>query len=76
MTEDGTVYLDDAAAAIGVSRRTLYYWMDQGLLPYRKTPFGRRSRRVKLADAQRIRDTRPLERWEREAEQALVRALR
>ena len=31
-----------AAALLGISRRTIYHWMDKGLMPYKITPSGRR----------------------------------
>lgn len=34
--------LDQAATAAGISRRTLYYWMAHGLLPYVVQQGGRR----------------------------------
>lgn len=61
-TADHPVYLDEAAAAVHVSRRTLYNWMAEGLLPF--TVAGRRSRRVKLSDVQRIKAMTPTERWQ------------
>jgi len=58
------VTLQEAAEASGVSRRTLYLWMRDGLLPYehRGRPQASPHRRVRLADVLRLRDRhKPLE---------------
>jgi len=50
-----TVNVHQAAAASGVSRRCLYYWMAEGRLPYARTDLGRR---VTLADVFKAKRTR------------------
>lgn len=52
--EDRWVSIDEAAKIVGVCRRTIYNWIEQGLLQTRKIASGRQ--RIKVSSLWRTED--------------------
>lgn len=59
MTDEKTLNIDQAVAASGVSRRTLYYWMAIGRLPHVAVL---KHRRMRLSDILAVKAQRPSKR--------------